>query len=67
MGVTIKDLAEQLNVSPATVSLALNNRPGVNEQTRAQVLELANRLGYGSGAARTRNDRKVNGNIRLVV
>lgn len=67
MGVTIKDLAEQLNVSPATVSLALNNRPGVNEQTRAAVLELANRLGYGTGAARARNERKVNGNIRLVV
>jgi LacI family transcriptional regulator len=68
MGVTIKDLAEKLNVSPATVSLALNNRPGVNEQTRAQVLELARQLGYGAGtAAVSRRERKICGNIRLVV
>lgn len=44
--VTIKDIAEQLGVSPATVSLALNGRPGVNEETRLAVLNLANRLGY---------------------
>ncbi len=67
MGVTIKDLAEQLNVSPATVSLALNNRPGVNEQTRAQVIKLAKQLGYGAGTARLRSERTVQGNIRLVV
>ena len=44
--VTIKDLAQQLNVSPATVSLALNGRPGVNEQTRENVLALAQELNY---------------------
>lgn len=44
--VTIKDIAEQLGVSPATISLALNGRPGVNEETRLAVLNLANRLGY---------------------
>ncbi|WP_173443227.1 LacI family DNA-binding transcriptional regulator [Selenomonas ruminantium] len=44
--VTIKDIATQLGVSPATVSLALNGRPGVNEETRTSVLNLANQLGY---------------------
>lgn len=44
--VTIKDIAVQLGVSPATVSLALNGRPGVNEETRTSVLKLANQLGY---------------------
>ena len=44
--VTIKDIAQQLNVSPATVSLALNGRPGVNEQTRESILSLARELNY---------------------
>ena len=29
--VTIKDIAEQQGVCPATVSLPINGRPGVNE------------------------------------
>ena len=46
--VTIKEIAQKLNVSPATVSLALNNRPGVNEQTRENILSLARELDYKS-------------------
>ncbi len=37
-------IAEMLKISPATVSLALNNRPGVSEETRRKVLELRNSL-----------------------
>ncbi len=44
--VTIKDIAKKLNVSSATVSLALNNRPGVNEQTRENILSIAHELNY---------------------
>lgn len=50
--VTIKDIAERLGVSPATVSLALNGRHGVNEETRLSVLNLANELGYRSTASK---------------
>lgn len=50
--VTIKDIAEQLGVSPATVSLALNGRHGVNEDTRNSVLNLAKQLGYRSAASK---------------
>lgn len=50
--VTIKDIAEQLGVSPATVSLALNGRHGVNEETRMSVLNLANQLGYHNATAK---------------
>lgn len=46
MAITIKDIAQQLNISPATVSLALNGRPGVNAQTRENVLELVKELNY---------------------
>ena len=45
-GVTAKEIAEKLNLSQSTVSLALNGRPGVNENTRALVLETAMQLGY---------------------
>ena len=50
--VTINDIAEKLGVSPATVSLALNGRHGVNEETRMSVLNLANQLGYRNTTAK---------------
>jgi DNA-binding LacI/PurR family transcriptional regulator len=34
------DIARMLNISPAAVSLALNNKPGVSEETRRKVLEI---------------------------
>lgn len=50
---TIDDLAHRLNLSPAAVSYALNNRPGVSEHTRIRVQELARELGwYPSSSAR---------------
>ena len=44
--ITITDIAQRSGVSLATVSLALNNRPGVSSETRTRVLEVANELGY---------------------
>ena len=44
---TVRDIAEAAGVSPATVSLALNNANGrVSESTRAKVLTVAKRLKY---------------------
>ncbi|MGE5528657.1 MAG: LacI family DNA-binding transcriptional regulator [Patescibacteria group bacterium] len=43
---TIRDLAKLAGVSIGTVSLALNNRPGVSEATRRRVLELAAKADY---------------------
>lgn len=67
--VTIKDLAEKLNLSPATVSLALNGRPGVNEQTRESVLALAQELHYTGnfGDKVKRKSKKNLGNIGFLV
>ena len=42
----IRDLAKHLNISTGTVSRALNNRPGVNPETREKVLAAAIDLGY---------------------
>ncbi|GAB3924525.1 LacI family transcriptional regulator [Microlunatus endophyticus] len=44
--VTIDDLAARLGLSRASVSYALNGRPGVAEQTRMRVLALASELGW---------------------
>lgn len=43
---TIVEIAEQLGVSTATVSRALNNAPGVGEERRQQIVALASELGY---------------------
>jgi LacI family transcriptional regulator len=46
MGVTIDDVAELANTSTATVSRALNGKPGVTEATRQRIIVLADKLGY---------------------
>src|SRR6478735_4440954 len=42
----IKDVAREVEMSTATVSRALRGLPGVSEETRARVMEVARRLGY---------------------
>ncbi len=44
--VTMKHIANQLGLSINAVSLALNDRVGVSEETRRQVLRLAEEMGY---------------------
>jgi LacI family transcriptional regulator len=46
MPVTIKDVARESGVNTSTVSRALNNIYGVNDETRKHVLEVATRLNY---------------------
>lgn len=43
---TIKELAKACNVSVATVSNILNNKPGASERTRQLVLEMAEKMEY---------------------
>lgn len=52
-------MAEALGVSIGTVDRALHDRPGINEQTRAKILDLAGTLGYRPNlAARCLSSRK---------
>jgi DNA-binding LacI/PurR family transcriptional regulator len=46
MKLTIKDVAREAKVSVATASMALNNREGVSEKTRAKVLDIAREMNY---------------------
>jgi LacI family transcriptional regulator len=50
----IKQLAAELGVSVGTVSRAMNNRYGVDPETRERVMEAAKRLGYVPDAAARR-------------
>lgn len=42
-----KDIAKQLGVSPATISLVLNNKPGVSDAKRAEISQKITDMGYG--------------------
>jgi LacI family transcriptional regulator len=46
MGVRVKDIAKLAEVSPAAVSFALNNKPGVGIQTRERIIRIARDLGH---------------------
>jgi LacI family transcriptional regulator len=44
--VTIYDIAAAVGVSVGTVHRAINNSPGINEMTRARVLQMAEKMSY---------------------
>ena len=43
---TIRQIAEKCKVSVSTVSIALNNKPGVSEETRTRIHQAAEKMGY---------------------
>ena len=49
--VTIYDIANEINVSSSTVYRALHNTGRISQQTRKQVLETAERMGYITNVA----------------
>lgn len=60
MSVTAKQIAKELNISAAAVSMALNNKPGVSTETRKIVIETAKRMGYDfSKTDSSKNDEKI--------
>src|ERR1043165_1900231 len=46
MPTTLADIARELGVSKMTVSLAINNHPEISPETRARILETAQRMNY---------------------
>lgn len=42
----IRELAAEIGVSPATVSIVLNDRPGVSDETRKRIKEAIDKAGY---------------------
>ena len=53
MGVTIKDIAQEVGVSPTTVSRVLNDKPDVSDETKQKIEQAIDELGYNpNGIAR---------------
>lgn len=51
MGVkTIQDIANLVGCSSGTVSRAINNRPGINAETRKRILQVMDEVGYRPNA-----------------
>src|SRR5258706_7906061 len=46
MPITLADIARALGVSKMTVSRAINNHPEISPETRARILEAAQRMNY---------------------
>jgi len=64
--VTIKDIAQAAGVSHPTVSKALNNSPGVSEDTRQRILELAKHMNYIPNIAAKRLANQKNRSIGFI-
>ena len=61
---TVREIAKMANVSPTTVSIVLNKKGGVGDETRKKVLEIANEYGYQvKQKEQTKEARK---NIRFI-
>src|SRR5689334_1368267 len=46
--ITIYDIAQKLNISPATVSRGLQDHPAISKKTKKRILDMADELGYRS-------------------
>ncbi len=53
MSITAKELAQRLHLSAATVSMVLNRKPGISDETRDLVLAEAKRCGYDFSKIKT--------------
>lgn len=64
---TIKMIAELASVSTATVSLVINDRPGVSAETRELVKATIAKLNYHPKRAASQLARKQTGNIGFII
>ena len=63
MKYTLRDIAKRANVSPATVSNALNGRAGVSKAVQENILSIAQEMGYQLNRENTKTSR----HVRLIV
>lgn len=64
MGATIKDVAELVGVSPASVSLVLNNKKcRITEETKQKIFEAARELNYVTKKQKVHSHKNIQGKI----
>ena len=56
---TIRELADKIGVSPATVSIVINGKKGVGEETRERVLKALKENNYNPVYRKKHNDKNV--------
>ncbi len=64
MKIRVRDIAAKAKVSPATVSNALNSKPGVSPKVADRIIRIATEMGYDPPKSKAEPERKY---IRMVV
>lgn len=64
---TIYDIAKELNLSPATVSRALNDHPAINSNTKTMIASKAKEMGYRSNLFASNLRRQRTNTIGVIV
>jgi len=66
MPITIKEIADIANVSTATVSMVMNNKPGISTPTREKILSIVESYGYNVSPLKNGINKR-NGTIQLTI
>ncbi|MBI4719724.1 MAG: LacI family DNA-binding transcriptional regulator [Chitinivibrionia bacterium] len=64
---TISDVAKKAGVTKASVSIALRNKPGVSDELRNRVNDIAAHLGYVADSARNTRGKQLNFQLALLL
>lgn len=65
--ITIYDIAKALEISPTTVSRALNDHPAVNSNTKQRIFDTATQMGYRSNMFASNLRTKTTNTIGVIV
>ncbi|AKQ45178.1 LacI family transcriptional regulator [Rufibacter radiotolerans] len=65
--ITIYDIARELNLSPTTISRALNDHPAVNKKTKQRISDAAAQMGYRSNFFASNLRKQHTNTIGLIV